>query len=389
MLFRAALVGLIAATIFELCRRQGTGVRTAAWLALGAFAVSAPALALRPQLIGMALFALTLFLVVDRAAHPRRLWLVVPIAVLWANVHGSFFLAPAVLGLAWIADLAERSPRRHLALAVAVVTAVACCLTPFGPSVWVYAAQLGANPQVTSQISEWQPTSLRDVSGILFYGSALLVAAYLARRGRPTPWPTLLWLGVFFVIGAYAARGIAWWPFAAVAALAPLIGADRPASEELERETPRPMRVLNAAVAATIVVACVALLPVWRPTDPDLGVPQGILAQAPPGITGAVREAAVPGDRVLVPQRWASWFEFALPDLPVAVDSRIELFPTEVWADYLAVTRGGDGWEDILAAWSPALVVADDESFAARLAAVGWTAIHADADGTVLLSPAP
>ena len=290
VLFRAALVGLIAASIFELCRRQGTGVRLAAWLALGAFAVAAPAMALRPQLIAMALFALTLFLVVDRAAHPRRLWLVVPIAVLWANVHGSFFLAPAVLGLAWVADVAERSPRRHLALAVAVVTAVACCLTPFGPSVWVYAAQLGANPAVTGLISEWQPTSLRDISGILFYGSALLVAAYLARRGRPTPWPTLLWLGFFFVIGAYAARGIAWWPFAAVAALAPLIAADRVAVEEREPETPRAMRLANAFVAGAIVVACVALLPVWRPTDPDLGVPQGVLSQAPPGLTGAVRD---------------------------------------------------------------------------------------------------
>ena len=98
MLFRAALVGLIAASIFELCRRQGTGVRLAAWLALGAFAVAAPAMALRPQLIAMALFALTLLLVVDREAHPRRLWLVVPMAIVWANVHGSFFLAPAVLG---------------------------------------------------------------------------------------------------------------------------------------------------------------------------------------------------------------------------------------------------------------------------------------------------
>ena len=223
VLFRAALVGIIAAAIFEMCRRQGTGVRTAAWLALGAFAVSAPALALRPQLIAMALFAL------DAAPRDRPRGRTrggcgssSRSRVLWANVHGSFFLAPAVLGLAWIADVAERSPRRHLALAVAVVTAVACCLTPFGPSVWVYAAQLGTNPAVTGLISEWQTTSLRDVSGILFYGSALLVAAYLARRGRPTPWPTLLWLGFFFVIGAYAARGIAWWPFAAVAALAPL-----------------------------------------------------------------------------------------------------------------------------------------------------------------------
>ena len=148
VLFRAALVGLIATMTFELCRRHGTGVRTAAWLALGAFAVASPAMALRPQLIAMALFALTLLLVTDREAHPRRLWLVIPIAVLWANVHGSFFLAPAVLVLAWIADATERSPLRHLALAVAVVTAIACCLTPFGPSVWVYAAQLGANPAV-------------------------------------------------------------------------------------------------------------------------------------------------------------------------------------------------------------------------------------------------
>jgi hypothetical protein len=387
VLFRAALVGLIAATIFELCRRQGTGVRTAAWLSLGAFAASAPALALRPQLIAMALFAVTLFLVVDRAAHPRRLWLVVPVVVLWANVHGSFFLAPALLGLAWIADIAERPSRGHLALAVAVVTAVACCLTPFGPSVWVYAAQLGANPAVTGLISEWQSTSLRDISGVLFYGSALLVAAYLARRGRPTSWPTLLWLGFFFVIGAYAARGIAWWPFAAVAALAPLIAADRVGIEEREPETPRGMRLTNAFVAATIVVACVALLPVWRPTDPELGVPQGVLSQAPPGVTAAVRDAGASGDRLLAPQPWASWFEFATPGLAVAVDSRIELFPNAVWADYLTVTQAGDDWEEVLVTWDPELVVADNGDFAERLVVLGWTKVYADSEGTVLRAP--
>ncbi len=267
------------------------------------------------------------------------------------------------------------------------MTAVACCLTPFGPSVWVYAAQLGANPAVTGLISEWQPTSLRDISGILFYGSALLVAAYLARRGRPTPWPTLLWLGFFFVIGAYAARGIAWWPFAAVAALAPLIAADRVAVEEQEPETPRAMRRANAIVAGAIVVACVALLPVWRPTDPDLGVPQGVLSQAPPGLTGAVRDAGAPGERLLVPQPWASWFEFATPDLTVAVDSRIELFPNDVWADYLTVTQGADGWQDVLAAWAPTLVIAADDAFVARLAAAGWTELYADDDGTVMRAP--
>jgi hypothetical protein len=387
VVFRATLVGLIAATVFEMCRRQGTGIRGAALLALGAFAVAAPALALRPQLIAMALFALTLLLVTDREAHARRLWLIPLIGLVWANVHGSFFLAPLVLLLAWIADMEERSSRRHLALGVAVATAVACCLTPYGPIVWLYAAQLGANPAVTGQISEWQPTSIRAIEGILFYGSALLAAAYLARRGRPTPWATLLWLGVFFAIGAYAARGIAWWPLAAVAALAPLIGADRPAAVEAEREEPQAMRLLNAVVAGAIVFAGIALLPVWRPTDPDLGVPEGVLTQAPPAITAALRDAAAPGDRLLAPQPWASWFEFAMPDLPVAVDSRVEIFPDEVWDDYFAVTRGGDGWRDVLARWSPALVVAEDPAFAERLVAEGWTTLYSDADGAVLRAP--
>jgi hypothetical protein len=387
VVFRAALVGLIAATVFELCRRQGTGVRMAAWLALGAFAVAAPALALRPQLLAMALFAVTLLLVTDRDAHPRRLWVVPVIAVIWANVHGSFFLAPLVLGLAWLADMEMRSLRRHLALVVAAVTALACCLTPFGPAVWLYAFQLGANPAVTGQISEWQTTSIRDISGVLFYGSALLVAAYLARRGRPASWCTLLWLGAFFVIGAYAARGIAWWPVAAVAALAPLIAADAGPIPESNREEARPMRILNGVVAAAIVVAGVALLPVWRPTDPGLLVPEGVLAQAPPGITGALREAAEPGDRLLAPQPWASWFEFALSDLPVAVDSRVELFPDDVWTDYFAITRGAAGWEGTLAAWDPALIVADDPAFTERLVAAGWTEVHADEDGSVLRPP--
>ena len=51
-----------------------------------------------------------------------------------------------------------------------------------------------------------------------------------------------------------------------------------------------------------------------------------------------------PGDRLFNPQPWGSWFEFAVPDLPVAIDSRIELFPAQVWDDYAAVVGGREGW---------------------------------------------
>ena len=105
-----------------------------ALLTLAAFVVSAVALALRPQLIGMALFAVVLLLVADRRAHPRRLWLVPVIVAVWANIHGSFFLGPVVLGLAWLEDVHDRD-RRALAasLAVAVVSVAAACVNAVRP----------------------------------------------------------------------------------------------------------------------------------------------------------------------------------------------------------------------------------------------------------------
>src|SRR6476620_10051288 len=70
VVFRAALIGVIFGCLFEIGRRRGLGMRRAAWLALAAFLVSAVALGLRPQLLGMAIFAVVLLLVVDRRTHP-------------------------------------------------------------------------------------------------------------------------------------------------------------------------------------------------------------------------------------------------------------------------------------------------------------------------------
>ena len=58
----------------------------------------------------MALFAITVWLVFNRRRHPTRLWWIPPIVAVWANVHGSFFLAPVLLGLAWLEDSSAVPP---------------------------------------------------------------------------------------------------------------------------------------------------------------------------------------------------------------------------------------------------------------------------------------
>lgn len=392
-ILRATLVGFTFGCLYAIGRRRGLDVRRAAWLTLGAFVVAAVALALRPQLIGMALLAGTLFLVVDRRAHPGRLWAVPLIVLAWANVHGSFFLGPVVVGLAWLEDVFDRVERPHRTLAIAFASAAAALVHPFGPAIWGYAVGLTTNSFVTNRISEWQPTTLRTIPGMLFFGSVALTVVLLARRGRPTPWPALAWVGVFAAIGTYAIRGVAWWPLGAATAVAGILATDLAAARSTAAASdpsrqPRTERSspVNVVLAALIVAAGVVLLPVWRPTDSRLGAPAGVVGDAPAGITQALRTAVKPGDRILNPQPWGSWFELALPQASVALDSRIELFPAQVWDDYDTVRSGGDGWQAILARWNPTFVVAtdDEDAFVARLEAAGWATTFEDQDGAVL-----
>ena len=351
-------------------------------LSLAAFLVASPAMAMRPQLLGMACFALVLLLVADRRAHPGRLWLAPVVIAIWANVHGSFFLGTAILGLAWLEDVHDRVPRPHWALAVAIASLAAACLTPFGPFVWGYAVGLSTNPEVTARVTEWQPTSLRTMAGILFYGSVLAVAALIARRGRRIPWPTMITLAMFILLGIYAERGVAWWPLAAVAVIA---GAGLLPSRA-ERSAGSPfIRRVNLVLAGALTLVAIAALPLWRPLDPGTRTPAAMLSDAPSGVTRALRDLGRPGDHVFHPQAWGSWIEYAIPDRRTAIDSRIELFPPAIWRAYEQVAVGADGWQAQLVDWDVATVVVDakDPAFAARLADAGWHEAHRDDDGFV------
>src|SRR5919198_2576139 len=103
-LLHGLLVGLVFFFVYSSCRARGAAARIAAWVALAAFAVAFENLSLRPQLMGMALFTLTLWLGMTRERHPGRLFVIPLVVAVWANIHGSFFLGPLVVGLLWLAD---------------------------------------------------------------------------------------------------------------------------------------------------------------------------------------------------------------------------------------------------------------------------------------------
>src|SRR5438477_179196 len=138
ILLDAALSALGVAFLYLACRASGARVRTAAILSVAGYVVASNNLAMRPQLVAVPLFTATLWLLAGRQRHPGRLWWIPAITVVWANAHGSFALAPLLVGLAWLDDRRLRSPRASRTLLVAAVSLLATLLNPFGFAAWTY-----------------------------------------------------------------------------------------------------------------------------------------------------------------------------------------------------------------------------------------------------------
>jgi hypothetical protein len=308
---------------------------------------------------------------------------VIPIAILWANLHGSFFLAPLLLGLAWIEDRWVRGRGAHTLLLAALGSLLATTVTPYGFRVWSYAAGLATNPVIRKTITEWQPPSIEVYTGAAFFLSVVAVAALLiARVRRPVPWGSLLSLVVFLAIALAAIRGVYWWAMAAPIVLAGVLE-ERPAPTE-RRD---PAGVLNAAIVGLLALAVIGSMIRWLPyTGPDMPT-GGRLAFAPVGITRELQRTLAPGEVVFNAQKWGSWLEFEFPRSPVIVDSLIEVIPSSVWWKYYAVSNGVDGWQETLDAWDVDVAVLARDQQGPLIPKVradpGWRLVYEDAEGLI------
>jgi hypothetical protein len=436
VVLRAALLVAIFGMLLAIVRMRAPrlGAIASTLLVVAAFAVAADALALRAQLVAVALFVATLLVLAARDRWPRSVWLIPVFALAWANLHGTFLFAPALCGLAWFADLYDAKPdaRRasvrggwraalqfHQMLVVGIVATLVTVVNPYGPAVWAYVVNLTSNPTIAARVSEWQPPSPLTIPGALVWLSVAGVAWLVVRRVRAVvldppnpfaappappnrrsgafrsphalPWPAFLTLVLFGGFALTSGRGTAWWPFVAVFVVAPWL---QPETARLPRPTPEGLRRINAGIAAAIALVGLALLPVWRPLG-AVGVPEGTLTYAPQGIAKYLHpiDLTLPAARVWNPQVWGSWLEYAAPSNVYATDSRIELFSPDVWADADIVANAGPGWEAVLQRRNVLVVVTDhatDSLLEAALAASNrWTRTYTDADGSIWGLAAP
>jgi len=378
---RATVAATVTGLLYASCRNAGASLRWSAGLTLAAGIALAGGFLVRPQLFGILWFALTQWLLSRRDRHPNGVLWALPIAFLWANTHGSFFLAPVLFAIAWAQDLDARRRAAPRILAVGLATIPLTLLNPFGVRVWGYVVSVASDERIRSTVAEWRPPTPDTLTGVLFVSSVVAVVWFVAVRRSQVRWPVLVGLGLFLAIGIVSIRGGVWWYLAAPVLLAS-VGPGT--SERTERADPRGS--VNAVLVG--VLCSVALVPLlrWVPYR-DAGAPEGLLTDAPPGITRALVGVLQPGEAFFNAQKWGSWFEFALPDHPVFVDSRFELIPERAWRDYDAVSVGAPGWQAIMNDRGFDVVALARDQQGSLLLAIAddprWVRIYEDETGAV------
>ena len=320
LLVHAALVTLGLGGAAVLARRLGGSARSTTWVALPVLVAFWPGAAvMRPQSFAYALFVGVLWLLLDDLRlQSRRVYLVLPLLVLWANLHGSVVVGSALVSgyaLVGLVGSLWTKPRAVHARSVVLLVAPWLCVlaSPYATSLPHYYRTIFSSG-FGNYVTEWAPTTL-TLAHAPVYLLALGGLWLLGRTGRLTSaFEKLAFVGLS-LLALDAVRNGVWLALLSLVVLPRLMDTLRAPAVEPKRMN----RMLAITMLAGVVVAAVAVA-----FEPGSWFTN---QQYPVAAENAAAAAAGSHGRVFANERYADWLVFEHPQLAgrIAYDSRFEL----------------------------------------------------------------
>ena len=345
MAFKAAL----ALALFRLAR----GSRQNFWTPVALTAVAQyamPGLQLQPALCSILLYAAELALLFQarRTGNARPLfWLPVLFAV-WANLDAQFVYGLLVLVLLLAVSVAEEIGRRlgvgwfarqtsaaPLGIATGAIAAslLATLLTPYSYHVYAVALKNFGRPVLLPYLPELNAVGFRRPQDYVLLLLAMAAFFALGRR-RSRDWFQFA-LMIAGAVLSFPAQRVSW--LVAVASVAVIADAVPGNGAEARQEGGRAWKLEYLAttglVLLTLWVAVISRVP--RSRDALLS---RVASALPVRACDYIRENHLPGP-LFNAYEWGSFLTWYLPDYPVTIDSRNDLYGDEINLRYFKLTH--------------------------------------------------
>jgi hypothetical protein len=393
-LYGAVYVAVAAAAFgmaIAAARSLGGTERTILWALPGAaFFIWAGSAEIRTQGLALPLFVAVLWLLArDVRAPTRRVYLVFPLLILWANLHGS---VTAGVGLALLygltmllGDLRDGGPRAIQGRTLLFLLAPVLCLlaTPYGVTIVGYYRETLLNPTFSKVITEWRPISSFMILAAPFYALAFATVWLLGRSGRRTPAFDHFALILLSIAAVFGVRNVVWFGLAVAVLLPACIG-----NVITERAVAPPRRRrINLTLAGTSL-GLVAVVLAWAAVKPASWFERDYSVRVLSTVNSILKQQ--PGARIFADVRFGDWLLWHNPSLAgkIAYDTRFELLTDQqilAVADLGQVRRPHE--PNILAGYRVLLLDPASASTKLVLARPGMHVVSRTKRGIVALSP--
>jgi hypothetical protein len=398
----ALIIGLTILIMMRHMVWRGANILITLLLAHIAVAASSMHFLARPHILTLLFFAIS-FWIIDRDwSRPRRaLWLLVPITVLWVNLHGGFFgllvstgvlaggsVAEALLVRAQ-AEAAWKRARRYGLLTLAC--AAASLLNPYGILEHMHLVRFMSETWYLKLTEEFQPPRFTGATGayhlILLVIGVLAAARLLWRKQIALALLPLAWAGA-------SLRSVRHITIFAIIAL-PLIAGEladlwRQWIESAPARTVRAVlnklaRDYQPALTRTSLfppAAAIALLAFSFGLDYPRDFPEALY---PVSMVNR-HESELARGRVFTTDSWGHYLSFRFPPpFRIFMDARSDFFGERLTRQYMAALDGEQGWDRLLTLFRvDTVLVPPDSGLARRLRQdSNWRLV--DENGSALL----
>lgn len=300
------------------------------------------------------------------------LYLGIPLVFLgWANLHGSFVVGLAILGLQFLGRVLEVLWRTRSLVQVCtdpwvrrwlIVTELSVCtalLNPYHMDLFLNSLLFPRNPNL-KDVLEWEPLEFRDAEGIWFCMAWVLMLGLYRHSRERVRTADVLRIGLLSLAVIVGVRMIGWFSiifvYAMVNHLANVIPKSQPVYLKPGAEE---KKAVSFWARRSLVMTSVCVLVLWfgfafsniatplfggKPRDLNKIYSEG----TPRKLTEFLR-AHPPQGQVWNPQWWGDWLVWDGPrDLKVFMTTNaVHLTPPRVWRDYLGIARARRNWQSV------------------------------------------
>jgi hypothetical protein len=342
----------------------------------------------RPHVFTLLFLVIALWLLdAERRAPSRRIWLLVPLTVLWTNLHGGWPALFVFLALHVGALFAYKNPIWRRDAGIGLICAAATLVNPYTWHLHAHILGYLRSDWIRDAVDEFQSPKFRSENLLQF--EVLLILGLVAVWPRIRQGAAGLAEAAAVLVWAHLSLGaVRHAPIFMIAACPVIAEALTGALEELWRDAKKSsvagvFRGLDADLrpkfAANSVWVVLLPLLLWFATRANwpTDFPS---ASFPVAATNAQFEK-LKGSRVFASDQWGDYLLYRLwPETKVYIDGRSDFYGPELGKEYLSVAAGSDLWQRVFNQYSIGLAVLPRKSdLGQRIAAdKGWQLIHSD-----------